>query len=1095
MKNLSIFLLGVIITLIPFTMPAQKKRSAGESMKPPDSLKNLPMPGLKFRSIGPAITGGRVVDFAVNPDDPSEYYVAVGHGSLWKTVNHGTTFEPVSDNQISHSIGVVEIDPSNPNVVWVGTGENDNQNNVIYGDGVYRSEDRGKSWNCMGLKASEHIGDIVIDPRDPDIVYIAAYGSSRNPGGERGIYKTADGGKTWDRVLYVSEYTGFYELHMDPRHSNILYAVAHQRMRNLYTSISGGPESAIYRSLDSGASWQKLANGLPSAHLGRMGMAISPANPDVLYAIVEAAEEAGFYRSGDRGSSWDKQSDYVSAYPFYFQKVVCDPLDENRVYSLDIFLQVSTDGGKIWSDLGEKFKHVDNHALWIDPKDNRHMLAGCDGGVYETYDMGSNWSFKDNIPITEIYKITADNDLPFYNVYIGTQDNNSLGGPSRTINSSGITNRDWVFTLSGDGFETQVDWQDPDIIYSQAQYGNLVRYDRKSGEKLLIKPFNDEDTSYRFDWDAALLISRHDPERLYFGGNRVFRTNDRGNTWKVISNDLTRGVPGEMQKLMGRSWSIDELARKGTMAQITTIAESPVNENVIFAGSGDGLIHFSSDGGESWRQPSAISGLPEYARIHQITASHFDEKIAYAACHNFTGGDYRPFVYRTEDGGSTWSSINGNLPGKGSTYSIAEDHQLRELLFVGTQSGVYYTVDGGKIWMPLKNGMPSIQVMDLEIQERENDLVVSTFGRGIYILDDYTPLRYLAEQNRQQEAMIFQVRDALMFIEASPFGFSGVGFQGADFYAAPNPEVGAAITFYLRDGYKSSREIRREAEKERQEKGEDVAYPPYEVLRQENDEVKPYLLFTITDEKGHIIRKIRYDDVSKGIHRIVWDFRYAPFTPVDLQGKDQSLPWDDPDLGYMVVPGKYFVSMQKFSNGKFTGLVSPQPFICKPLQLNGREPVMPESLAEFNRKVADLLRAISAADAYRTELIKKLPYLKQVVFDAPDIPGETYEQIVQIEKKMNLLNISLNGDPLRARYEGVAPTSIRERVDMVTGNLWQTLSAPTATFIRAYDIAADQFMEQLASLRELDKLVRELEGVLEKHGAAYTPGRFPEWER
>jgi photosystem II stability/assembly factor-like uncharacterized protein len=1094
MKKLSIYLIWMYIILIPFIVPAQKKRPGDEKPLKTDSLKDLPMPGIKFRSIGPAVTGGRVVDFAVNPVDQSEYYVAVGHGSLWKTNNHGTTFEPVFDSQNSHSIGVVEIDPSNPHIVWVGTGENDNQNNVIYGDGIYRSEDGGKSWNHMGLKESEHIGDIVIDPGNPDVLYVAAYGSSRNPGGERGIYKTVDGGKSWERVLYIGEYTGFYELHMDPRFPNILYAVAHQRMRNLYTSISGGPESAIYRSIDSGTSWQKLTNGLPSAHLGRIGMAISPAKPDVLYAVVEAAEDAGFYRSTDRGASWTKQSDYISAYPFYFQKVVCDTEDENRVYSLDIFLQVSTDGGKTWSDLGENYKHVDNHALWIDPDDNRHMLAGCDGGVYETYDKGRSWSFRDNIPITEIYKITADNDLPFYNVYIGTQDNNSLGGPSRTISSAGITNQDWVFTLSGDGFETQVDWQDPDILYSQAQYGNLVRYNRKTGEKLFIKPYNDADTSYRFDWDAALLLSRHDPARLYFGGNRVFRTDDRGNIWQVISHDLTRGVPENMQKLMERSWSIDELARKGTMAQITTIAESPVNEEVLFAGSGDGLIHYSGDGGDTWLQPASIPGLPEYARIHQITASHFDDKVAYAACHNFTGGDYQPYLYRTGDGGKTWSSINGNLPKKGSTYSVAEDHQNRHLLFAGTQTGVFYTVDGGKTWIPLKNGMPSIQVMDLEIQERENDLVVSTFGRGIYILDDYSPLRHLTDENLQQEAMIFPVRDALMFIESSPFGFSGVGFQGADFYAAPNPETGAVFTYYIRDQFKSAKEKRRETEKELQEKGEDIAYPPYAVLQEERDEIKPYLLFTITDEGGHTIRKIR-QEVSKGIHRVVWDFRYAPFTPVDLEAPDRSVPWEDPELGYMVVPGKYYVSLKKFSDGKFTELVSPQPFNCKPLQWNGIELAVPENLAEFNRKVAGLLRAITAADAYRMELNKKLPYLKKVIFDAKDVPDESYEQVVQLENRMKELNFRLNGDPLRTRYEGAAPTSIRERVQMVTANLWQTLSAPTSTFIRSYEIAVSQFAEQLEYLKDIDRDFREFEIILDRHGAQFTPGRLPEWEK
>jgi len=1090
MNKFNISILCLFINLITFTVTAQKTLNSPGT----DSLKNIALHGMKFRSIGPAITGGRVVDFAVNPENHSEYYVAVGHGSLWKTVNHGVTFSPVFDSQKSHSIGVVEIDPTNTNVVWVGTGENDNQNNVIYGDGIYRSEDGGKNWIQMGLENSEHIGDIVIDPTNSNIVYVAAYGSLRNSGGDRGIYKSTDGGKFWERVLYVSEHTGFYELHMDPRYSNILYGVAHQRMRNLYTGISGGPETAIYRSDDSGISWQKLTTGLPSVHLGRIGMAISPVNPDVLYAIIEAEKEKGVYKSTDRGASWTKQSSYISAYPFYFQKLFCDTEDENRIYSMDVFLQVSTDGGKTWKNLGEKFKHVDNHALWIDPDDNHHMIAGCDGGVYETYDQGTNWAFLDNIPITEIYKVTTDNDLPFYNVYIGTQDNNSLGGPSRTINSSGITNRDWYFTLSGDGFETQVDWQDPDIIYSQAQYGSIVRFNRKSGERLYIKPYNVEDTSYRFDWDAALLMSHYDPKRLYFGGNKILKTDDGGNTWKEISPDLTRGVPKNMDKLMDRSWSIDELARKGTMAQISTIAESPINEDILYAGSGDGLIHYSLDGGDSWERASSIPGLPKYSRIHQIVASYHNEKIAYAACQNFTGGDYRPYLYKTMDGGDNWISINSNLPEKGSTFTIAEDHKSQGLLFVGTKSGVFFTNTDSDEWVSLSNGMPSVMVMDLDIQRRENDLVVSTFGRGIYILDDYSPLRHLTQENLQQEAVIFPIKDALMFIEASPFGFSGASFQGANFYTAPNPEKGAVFTYYIKEDYKSKKEKRREEEKEKQKNGEDIEYPSYQILKAEMEEPDPYLLFEVSDEHGNPIRKIK-SDISKGVNRVVWDFRYYSFSPVSIETPDFTVPWNEPDLGFMVVPGKYFVSLKKFENGTFTDLVPSQSFVCKPLGISGIEKADQQALNDFNQRVARLTRAISSADAYRRELVKKLPYLKKVVIEAKNVPAATFEKIIYIEQKLDEFNRKLNGDVLRGRYEGATPTSIKDRVDMITSNLWNTTSAPTTTFIQSYDIAADQFGDQLHFLREIDAEVRQLESELESFGAQFTPGRIPEWEK
>ena len=1085
-KLITSIVFGFLLFISP-TITAQNNSSS-------DSLKNISLSGLKFRQIGPALTGGRVVALAVNPYDHSEYFVGSGHGSLWKTTNSGVTFSPVFDNQKSYAIGAVTIDPSNPNIVWVGTGENNNQNNVIYGDGVYKSEDGGKSWDNMGIKKSEHIGGIVIDPDNSDIVYVAAYGSLRNAGGDRGVFKTTDGGKTWENVLHISEYTGCYEIHMDPRYSNILYAVAHQRMRKLYTGIYGGPESGIYRSLDSGKTWQKMTKGLPSEDVGRIGVAISPVNPDVLYAIVEATKkDKGVYKSVDRGVSWTKQSSYISSYPFYFQKLFCDTKNVDRVYSMDVFLQVSNDAGKTWKNLGEKSKHVDNHIMWIDPDNNLHLIAGCDGGVYETYDQGKNWSFKSNIPIAEIYKVTVDDSKPFYYVYAGSQDNNSFGGPSRTISSGGITNQDWFFTWSGDGFETQVDWKDPNIIYAQSQFGGLARFDRRSGEKLYIRAYEFADTAYRFDWDSPLLISKFDNKRLYAGANKLLRTDDRGSTWKEISPDLTRGVPKEMQKLMGRSWSIDELTRKSSMAQITTIAESPLDENLLFVGSGDGLIHFTTDGGNTWVK-SSVPGLPEYARIHQIIASQFDKMIAYAACQNFIGGDYKPYLYKTTDGGKTWFSFNGNLPVKGSTYTIAEDHVDSDLLFVGTQFGVYFTNNGGAEWIPLKSGMPNSSVMDMEIQRRENDLVVSTFGRGIYILDDYTPLRHLSNETLIKDAVIFPVKDALMFIPSTPFGFSGVGFMGASFYSAPNPDFGAVFTYYLKDEFKTLKEKRREEEKAKQKKGEDIKYPSYETLKKEKEEPKAYLLFTITDEQGNVVRKIK-TDAKKGVNRITWDFRYSVFFPVSLKPADNSIPWNEPDQGYMVVPGTYKVSLSKFEDGKFTELVPPQSFVCKPLNITTLPAKDKLALDAFNKKVAGLTRAITGADAYRKELAKKIDYLKKAVIEGADVPDSTYNKITAAELSLKEFNIKLNGDPLIARYEGASPTSIKDRVQLITSSLWSTTAAPTTTFTKSYDVAAGKFDELLNKLKAIDAEIKQIETTLEKYGAPYTPGRFPEWKK
>jgi len=958
----------LLALLLAVPLFAQKTGSASSAA---DSLKNISLAGLKFRSIGPALTGGRVVDLAVNPNDASQYFVASGHGSLWKTSNNGTTFSPAFDGQKSFAIGCVRIDPSNPNIVWVGTGESNNQSNVIFGDGIYKSEDGGKKWKNMGLNQSEFIGGIAIDPNNSNIVYAAAYGPFRSEGGERGIYKTTDGGKSWQRALFISDFTGCFEIHMDPRSSNTLYAVAHQRLKKLYSTISGGPESAIYKSIDAGASWQKIMTGLPSEDVGRIGMAISPANPDVLYAIVQAKENGGVYRSSDRGASWTKQNAYVSAYPFYFQKLFCDTKDENRLYSMDVFIQVSSDGGATWKKLGEKNKHVDNHVLWIDPANNTHLISGCDGGVYETWDQGKNWGFKNNIPIAEVYKVSTDNSLPFYNVYAGTQDNNSFGGPSRTISTGGITNQDWFFTWAGDGFETQVDWQNPDILYALSQNGGLVRFDKKSGEQLYIKPIDTDDAGYRFDWDAALLISRHDHKRLYFGAHKLFRSDDQGNTWTVISQDLTRGVPQKIMKMMGKSWSIDELASKGSLAQITAIAESPLDENLLYVGSGDGLINVSADGGKTWNK-SSTSGLPDYSRIHQIIASQHNKSVAYAACDNFADGDYKPYLIKTSDGGKTWVSLNANLPKKGSTYSIAEDHVDPNLLFTGTLFGLYFTNTGGQEWLPLNNGLPSMAIMDMEIQRRENDLVVSTFGRGIYILDDYSPLRNLSKDILQKEAAILPIKDAQMFIPSNPFGYRGTGFQGAGFYSAPNPDVGAVFTYFIKNDYKSMKQKRRDIEKEKQKKGEDIEFPPYNVLKKEAEEQDPYLLFTITDEQGNTVRKIK-TAVTKGVNRLVWDFRYNVFSPISLTPFDNSVPWVDPDRGYMVVPGKYKVSLSKFEDGQRTELAAPVPFNCQPLNNTTLAALDKNALDVFNKKVAELTRAVTGADAYRKELSDRIP--------------------------------------------------------------------------------------------------------------------------
>ncbi|MDL1892724.1 glycosyl hydrolase, partial [Sphingobacteriales bacterium CHB3] len=592
--------------------------------------------GLKFRSIGPALTSGRIGDIAVNSNNTSEWYIAVASGGVWKTINAGTTFEPIFDGEGSYSIGCVTIDPNNPFVIWVGTGENNSQRSVSYGDGVYRSDDGGKSWKNMGLKKSEHIGKIIVDPRSSNIVYVAAQGPLWGPGGDRGLFKTTNGGTTWDSILYVSKHTGVSDIVMDPRNPDVLYAAAYQRRRHVFTLINGGPESAIYKSEDAGKSWRKLAGGLPTGDVGRIGLAISAVNPDVLYAIIELPNrKGGFYRSTNRGASWEKRSDYISGSPQYYNELFCDPKDVDRVYSMDVFLKVTNDGGKTFSNLGGSNRHVDDHAFWINPINTNHYIVGGDGGIYESFDRAATWNFKPNLPVTQFYRVEVDNSKPFYYVYGGTQDNFTLGGPSRTISSSGLVNSDWFVTTSGDGFFTRIDPEDPNIVYSESQYGVLVRFDRRTGEQVGIQPKEEKgDPALRWNWDSPLIISPHKHTRLYFAAQRVFRSDDRGDSWTPVSGDLTRQLDRNSLPVMDRIWSIDAVAKNSSTSQfgnIVSLSESPKREGLIYAGTDDGLIQVTENGGTTWRKIEKFPGVAEMAYVSRIEASLHDANTVYAA--------------------------------------------------------------------------------------------------------------------------------------------------------------------------------------------------------------------------------------------------------------------------------------------------------------------------------------------------------------------------------------------------------------------------------------------------------------------------------
>lgn len=1087
-------ILTAFILIGSLSAVAQKKIDA--KPKGPDSLKNISLAGLSFRSVGPAITSGRIADIAVNPNNHSEYYVAAAAGGVWKTTNAGNTLNPVFDGEGSYSIGCLAIDPTNSNVVWVGSGENNNQRVVAYGDGIYKSEDGGKSWNNMGLKNSEHIGRIAIDPTNSDIVYVAAYGPVWKSGGERGIYKTTDAGKTWKQVLNVSEHTGFNEVMVDPRFPNIVYAAAHQRQRKVFTYIGGGPESALYKSTDGGATWSKMMSGIPAGDLGRIGLNYSPANPDVLYAVVEAPDsKGGIFKSTDRGASWEKQSGYSTS-GNYYQKIYCDPKDVNKIFIMNTYMGVSTDGGKNVSIFGEKSKHIDNHAIWIDPSNTDHFLVGCDGGVYESYDGAENWSFKANLPVTQFYKVATDNAFPFYSIHGGTQDNFSIGGPSRTMSANGIMNSDWYFTSIGDGFETQVDQSNPDIIYAEAQYGALSRYDKKSGEYLYIQPQEQEgEAAFRWNWDAPLHISKYDNKRLYFGANKLFRTDDRGNSWQRISGDLTRQIDRNKLEVMGKVWSVDAVAKNGSTdiyGQTTTIAESQFDENTIYVGTDDGLIQITNDGGKTWTKVDNIVGVPERTYVNQIIASQHDRNVAYVTFNHHRYGDFHPYIYKTADGGKTWKAIQNNLPERGTAYTIAEDHINPSLLFVGTEFGFYFSVDGGSEWIALKNGLPTIAIKDIAIQKRENDIVIATFGRGFYVLDDYTPLRNFKKEDLTNTATIYPIKDAWMFIESMPLGVRGKGFQGEDFYTTPNPKVGAVFTYYLKDDIKTIKEIRRELEKEKIKKGEAPYYPSIDSLRLEDEQPAPHLLFTVMDEDGNVVRRIKAP-AKKGMNRIVWDFRYAPFGPVDLSTFDESFVFSSKDQGYLALPGNYKVSLSKFEDGHYSELVAAVPFKTAALNNATLPATDKKALEEFSKRVGELRRVSAATEEYRQELVNKLKYIKQAIIETAKLPTDISKTVYTLEKRLTDVNTKLNGDATVSRREFETVPSINGRIGSIAGALWSTTAAPTTTFMNSLSVAEKQFTPVYNEIKAIGLAITNIELELEKNKAPYTPGRLPVW--
>jgi len=1046
-----------------------------------------PVNAFHFRNIGPAVTSGRVAALAVNPKDRAHYFVAVASGGVWKTTNAGTTFAPVFDGEGSFSIGAVTMDPADSNTIWVGTGENNSQRSVAYGDGVYKSTDGGKSWKNMGLKASEHIAKIAVHPKDSDTVFVASQGPLWGAGGDRGLFKTTDGGKTWANLLKTDENTGVTDFVLDPRNPDIILAATYQRRRHVWTLVNGGPGSAMHRSTDGGKTWKKITAGLPGNELGRIALAYAPSDPDTIYAEVEAQEKAGgVFRSTDNGKTWEKRNPF-NAQMQYFCKLVVDPKNKDRVLLNYVYNQVSTDGGKTFQNLGEANKHVDSHDIWIDPNDTKYHLCGCDGGLYDSHDSGATWQFKANLPVTQFYDIGVDQNPasgPFYHVYGGTQDNYTLGGPVRTRSNNGIVNADWYVVLGGDGFHCKVAPDDPDTVYAEYQYGGLVRFNRKTGNRVDIRPVAAKgEPPLRWNWDSALMISPHNPKRIYFAANKLYRSDDRGDNWVAVSGDLTQQLDRDKLKVFGKIVAPEAVAKHLSTSfygNIVALAESLKTEGLLYAGTDDGLIQITEDGGKTWKKTSEFTGVPAGTYVAKLVAGQHDGATLFAAFDNHKNADFKPYLLKSTDAGKTWKSIAGNLPERGTVYCIAEDHVNPELLFCGTEFGLFATIDGGKKWHRMTNGLPTIQVKDLVIQKHNNDLVVGTFGRGIYVLDDYSPLRRLTAAAMEKPALLIAPESTMAYVQSSQLGGGGKSFQGSSHYFAENPPVGATFTFHLKEGHKSLKQKRLDATKEAEKAGKPATYPTLEELRAEAEEEPVLVDLVIQDFDGNSVNRIQAP-TNAGVHRITWNLREAGVNPDAYQG----------GYGFLAAPGRYRAVLVQTSKGKKTSLSDPIEFVVKADPLSGLKGEEFAAISSFNKDVRTTQRKLFAANGTLTQATARLDAMRKAAKLAERADDTLDGDFKAVETALKELRRQLNGDAFLAeRYENEA-MSISERLGFAAGTHTDAVALPTGSAKSALADAKAELAEALMKVRAIyEKDLPALDKKLDAIAAPWSPGRW-----
>ncbi|OUV75458.1 MAG: glycosyl hydrolase, partial [Flavobacteriales bacterium TMED123] len=928
----------------------------------------------------------------------------------------------------------------------------------------------------------EHISKIIIHPKNSDILWVASQGPLWNKGGERGVYKSTDGGESWTQTLGDNEWIGATDLLIDPRNPNLLYAATWQRHRTVAGYLGGGPGTAIYKSNDGGDNWVKLKNGLPTSNMGKIGLVLSPQNPDVIYTAIELDRRTGgVYKSTNKGAKWTKMSDAVAGGtgPHYYQELYASPHNFDELYLADNYMQVSYDGGKTFTRMNESEKHVDNHAVAFKKTDKNYLIVGCDGGLYESFDKTKNWKFIDNLPLTQFYKIAVDNSEPFYNIYGGTQDNNTQGAPSRTDNIHGIRNSDWFIILGGDGHQPATEPGNPNIVYAQWQRGNLNRHDRKTGENTNIKPQPEfGEKTERFNWDAPILVSPHNPKRLYFASQRVWKSNDRGDSWETISEDLTNNIErlstpfyGSKQK-WNNAWDVRAMSNYST---ITSISESPIEEGLIYAGTDDGNIQVTENGGKSWRKINfqKMIDLPKTAFVNDIKADIHDKNTVYAVFDNHKFGDYKPYIYMSENKGYTWKKISSNLPENTLLWRIVQDHINSNLFFLGTEFGVYFTNNKGKEWIKLKGGMPNISVRDIAIQKRENDLVLATFGRGIYILDDYSALRTF--NNQEKKSKLFSARDGYRYNQKRILGGSKKASQGDNYFIAENPPFGVEFTYYLNEKILSKKATREKKEKKTEKEKGIIQIPDWETLETEKKEINPEIWIFIYSE-NNIIRKIKTKNIE-GFNRVSWDLLSESKAIISSKNLNKE------KKGYMVNPKEYSAQLFKQVDGEFISISEEILFNVKQLTESSIKGSSISIISEFKDDLYNSKENANNLYDNIKDLKTKINMMLKAYERATLLDNKLHDSLLNNRKKVLDLQEKFGGSQVRKEIgeENEYPT--------IWSYLWSansganTTYGPTKSHKKNLDIANKILLDIEMNYKKIEKAIKPLESQLKKIGA------------